>query len=61
MSTKAMSSAEKLQRKAASCLHESSFLLEFFHRAKAREREAAKRIRARTAWQGDTQQHIRVV
>ncbi len=34
MSTKAMSSAEKLQRKAASCLHVSSFLLEFYHRAK---------------------------
>ncbi len=49
MFTKAMSSAEKIRQKAASCLHESSILLDFFHRAKAREREGAKRIRACTA------------
>ena len=34
MSTKAMSSAEKIRQKAASCLHVSSYLLDLFHRAK---------------------------
>ena len=49
MSTKAMSSAEKNRLNAASCLHESRIQSVFFHRAKAREREAAKRMRACTA------------
>ena len=49
MSTKAMSSAEKNRLNAASCLHESRIQSVFFHRAKAREREAARRMRARTA------------
>ncbi len=49
MSTKAMSSAEKIREKAASCLHVSSYPPDFLHRAKAREGEAAKRIRACTA------------
>ena len=49
MSTKAMSSAEKDEQEEALCLHISVFLLGLFHRAKARELEAAKRIRACTA------------
>ena len=49
MSTKAMSSAEKDEQEEALCLHISVFLFGLFHRAKARELEAAKRIRACTA------------
>ena len=49
MSTKAMSSAEKDEQEEALCLHISVFLFGLFHRAKARELEAAERIRACTA------------
>ncbi len=41
-----MSSAKKYRQSAASCLHESRGLPVFFDRAKARERDGAKRNRA---------------
>lgn len=44
-----MSSAKKGRQEDASCSHVSSLLTDFFHRAKARERDGAKRNRACTA------------
>lgn len=46
MFTNAMSSAEHSQSTAELCLHEVGCALAVFHRANARERDAAKRRRA---------------
>lgn len=46
MFTNAMSSAEHSQNIAEPCLHEVRCVLAVFHRANARERDAAKRRRA---------------